>query len=213
IECDEVWSFVFAKEKSLRPEVRGTYGFGDCWLWTAIDPETKLIISYLVGQRTPADAHDFMYDLSARITNVTTLTTDGLKTYPDAVREAFGEFVNYGQTIKVYDQEPTNEARYSPATCIGCVKRAVIGAPRARDLSTSIVERSNLTIRSTNKRFARLTLGHSKKVENHEHSVAIFMAYYNFVRPHLSLGGKTPAQESGLADRRWTVEDLVRLTD
>ncbi len=213
VECDEVWSFILCKEKSLRPEIRGTYGLGDCWLWTAIDPETKVLISYLVGQRTPDDAQDFMRDLSARITNITTLTTDGLTSYPDAVREAFGEFVNYGQTIKVYDQEPANEARYSPAKCVGCKKRAVIGAPRGRDLSTSIVERSNLTIRSENKRFARLTLGHSKKVQNHEHSVAISVAYYNFARPHLSLGGKTPAQEAGLTDRKWTVEDLVRLAD
>ena len=147
VECDEVWSFVFAKEKSLRPEVRGTYGLGDCWLWTAIDPESKLMISYLVGQRTPEDAYDFMLDLSGRINNVTTLSTDGLNFYSDAIREAFGESVNYGQVVKIYAQEPANEARYSPTQCTGCKKKAVISGPRARNISTSIVERSNLTLR------------------------------------------------------------------
>ncbi len=213
VECDEVWSFVFCKEKTVRPEYRGTCGIGDCWLWTGIDSVSKLIIGYHVGRRTPDDAHAFMLDLAGRITNITTLATDGLASYPDAVREAFGDFVNYGMVVKVFDAEPAGEARYSPPKCVGCQKRAVIGAPRGRDLSTSIVERSNLTLRSTNKRFARLTLGHSKKLANHAHSIAITMAYYNWCRPHLSLKGKTPAQASGLADHKWDVADLVRFAD
>ncbi len=211
VETDEVWSFVFCKEKSLREEFRGVYGLGDVWLWTAIDPDTKLIISYLVGQRTPQDARDFMVDLSGRIVNTTTLSTDGLTFYPDAVSEAFGDCVHYGQVVKIFNQEPANEARYSPAKCTGCKKRAVLGGPRAKDISTSIIERSNLTLRSQNKRFARLTLGHSKKVANHEFSVALTMAYYNWCRPHLSLGGKTPAQAAGLTDRKMTIEDLIGL--
>jgi IS1 family transposase len=213
VECDEIWSFVFAKEKSLRPEVRGTYGIGDCWLWTAIDRDSKVIISYLVGQRTPEDARDFMMDLSTRITNTTTLSTDGLTCYPDAVSEAFGDCVHYGQVIKIFNQEPANEARYSPAKCTGCKKKAVLGAPRAKNISTSIVERSNLTLRSQNKRFARLTLGHSKKIANHEFSIALSMAYYNWCRPHLSLEGKTPAMAAGLTDRKMTIEDLIGLID
>lgn len=211
VETDEVWSFVFCKEKSLREEVRGTYGLGDCWLWTAIDPDTKLIISYHIGQRTPSDARDFMLDLSTRITNTTTLSTDGLNYYPPAVAEAFGDCVHYGQVIKMFNQEPANEARYSPAKCTGCKKVAVLGGPRGRDLGTSIIERSNLTLRSQNKRFARLTLGHSKKIANHEASIAIYWAYYNFCRPHLSLGGKTPAQAAGLTDRKMTLEELIGL--
>lgn len=213
METDEVWSFVFAKEKSLRPEDRGTYGLGDCWLWTAIDPETKLIISYHIGQRTPADARDFMMDLSTRINSVTTLSTNGLNYYPDAISEAFGDCVHYGQGIKTFNQEPANEARYSPAKRTSCKKKAVIGGQRGRDLGTSIIERSNLTLRSQNKRFARLTLGHSKKIANHEYSIAIYWAYYNWCRPHGSFEGSTPAQAAGLADRRWTLEHLIGLIE
>ncbi len=212
IECDEVWSFVWAKEKSLRPEHRGTRGIGDAWLWTAIDPDTKLLVSFHVGKRSPDDARAFTLDLASRLTNVTTLSTDGLGFYPDAVYEAFGDSVNYGQVVKVFTQEPPTDARYTPPKCVGCKKSAVLGGPRARDISTSIIERSNLTIRSQNRRFSRLTLGHSKKLANHEYSIALFWTYYNWVRPHASLAGKTPAQAAGLTDRRWTLEDLIGLT-
>jgi len=205
VETDEVWSFVYCKEKGLRPEFQGTYGLGDCWLWTAIDPDTKLIISYHIGQRTPTDAVDFMIDLSTRIVNETTLPTDGLNYYPDAVREAFGDCVHYGQVVKMFNQEPANEARYSPAKCTGCKKKAVIGGPRGKDISSSIIERSNLTLRQQNRRFTRLTLGHSKNVANHEYSIALYWAFYNWCRPHVSLKGKTPAQVSGLTDHRWTL--------
>lgn len=186
-------------------------GAGDCWTWTAIDPETKLMISYLIGLRTPGDAQAFMLDLAGRITNLTQLTTDGLTAYPPAVYEAFGIEIDYAQLIKVYREDRQTEARYSPATCVGCKKQHVIGAPDPAKISTSIVERSNLTMRMSMRRFTRLTNGHSKKVENHGHMVALFFAFYNFCRRHASLGGKTPAMVSGVTDHIWSIDDLISL--
>lgn len=211
VECDEVWSFVYGKAKNVARAKTPANGAGDCWTWTAIDPDTKLIISYLVGLRTPDDAAVFMFDLAGRITNITQLTTDGLTAYPQAVHEAFGQYVNYAQLIKVYKATGPDHGRYSPADCVGCRKEYVIGAADPNHISTSIVERSNLTIRMANRRFTRLTNGHSKKIENHGHAIALFFMYYNYCRPHAILKGNTPAQAAGLADHKWTLEELIGL--
>lgn len=214
VECDEIWSFVHCKQKRVSAAKAAPPGAGDCWTWTAIDPVTKLMISYLVGLCTPGDASAFMLDLAGRISNLTQLTSDGLGTYPDAVYNAFGTHVDFAQLIKVYRADRPDHARYSPAECIGCKKRHVIGAPDPKHISTSIVERSNLTVRMQMRRFTRLTNGHSKKIENHGHAVAMFFQFYNYCRPHQSLGRKTtPAMAAGLADRVWTLEELIGLLD
>ena len=211
VQCDEIWAFVHCKQKQLATAKAAPSGAGDAWTWTAIDPETKLIISYMIGLRSPADAQAFMLDLAGRIMNITQLTTDGLTSYPDAVYEAFGTDVDYAQLIKVYRTERPDHARYSPSTCVGCKQQHVIGCPDPEHISTSIIERSNLTVRMSMRRFTRLTNGHSKKLENHGHAVSVFFAFYNFCRKHASLGGKTPAMVAGLADRPMTLEELIGL--
>lgn len=214
VECDEVWAFVHCKQKRVSKAVAAPMGAGDCWTWTAIDADTKLVISYLIGLRTPQNAAALMLDLAGRVTNITQLTTDGLTSYPPAVYEAFGTDVDYAQLIKVYREDRQTEARYSPATCIGCKKQHVIGAPDPAKISTSIVERSNLTLRMHQRRYTRLTNGHSKKLSNHGHSTALFMAYYNWCRPHQALDRKTtPAMAAGLTDRVWTIDELIGLID
>lgn len=212
VECDEVWSFNYCKAKNVAKAKAAPEGAGDCWTWTAIDPNTKLIVSFYLGLRTGEDAREFMLDLAGRITNMTQLTTDGFVGYPQAVWEAFGTDVHYGQLIKVFKAEPANEARYSPASCVGCKKVKVHGRPDKDAISTSIVERSNLTIRMSMRRFTRLTNGHSKKVENHGHALAMFFMYYNYCRVHSSLK-MTPAQAAGLTDRAWTLDELIGLAD
>lgn len=211
IQCDEVWSFVHCKQKHVRAAKAAPAGAGDCWTWTAIDPETKLILTFHVGLRTESDAAIFMLDLADRITNLTQLTTDGLASYPPAVREAFGSFVNYAQLVKIYRETRPDHARYSPAEFIGCKVNRVEGAPDPAHVSTSIIERSNLTVRMSMRRFTRLTNGHSKKVENHGHAFALFVVYYNWCRPHMSLGGKTSAMVAGVADHIWTLDELIGL--
>ena len=213
VECDEVWSFVYAKAKNVPKAKVPVDGAGDCWTWTAIDPVTKLVLTFQVGLRTENDAAVFMLDLADRITNVTQLTTDGLASYPPAVYEAFGQYVNYGQLIKVFRATRPDHARYSPAECVGCRKESVIGAPDRDTMSTSIVERSNLTIRMSTRRFTRLTNGHSKKIESHGHAFALFTMHYNWCRKHASLGGRTPAMAAGLADHVWSMDELVALAD
>lgn len=210
VQCDEIWSFVGAKQKNASPEKQAE-GWGDAWTWTCLDRDTKLMISYYVGLRTPDDAREFMLDLAGRINNWTQLTTDGLLAYPDAVRNAFGNMVDYVQLVKVYRAERPNHARYSPASCIGCKKRHVQGLPKSDLVSTSHVERSNLTMRLQMRRFTRLTNAHSKKIENHGHAISLFFAYYNFCRKHASLDGRTPAMAAELADHVWTLEELIRL--
>lgn len=215
VQCDEIWAFTYCKNKTLPRAKAPVAGAGDTWTWTAIDPDSKLVISYLVGLRTPDDAAEFMLDLAGRITNLTQLTTDGMTSYPEAVYQAFGTHVDYAQLIKVYRAERPDHARYSPAECIGTRKQHVIGCPNPEHISTSIVERSNLTVRMSMRRFTRLTNGHSKKVENHGHAIALFFAYYNLCRPHASLGPKktTPAMVAGLADHAWSFDELIGLAD
>ena len=214
VQCDEIWSFVHCKQKRVSTAKAVPKGAGDCWTWTAIDSDTKLMISYLVGLRTPGDSGAFMLDLAGRITNLTQLTSNGLATYPDAVYNAFGTHVDFAQLIKVYRADRPDHARYSPAESVGGKKKHVIGCSDPEHISTSIVEWSNLNVRMQMRRFTRLTNGHSKKIENHGHAVAMFFQFYNYCRPHQTLGRKTtPAMAAGLADHVWTLEELIGLLD
>lgn len=198
IQCDEVWSFVGAKMKNTSEE-KISQGWGDAWTWTAIDADSKLIISYLLGQRGPAWAKAFMEDVASRISSRIQLTTDGLKMYAEAVEGAFGCDVDYAMLIKLYGAD-SFDTKYSPGECIGTQSAVLQGKPDPKHISTSFVERQNLTMRMSMRRFTRLTNGFSKKVENHEHMLAIYFMYYNYCRVHQTLR-VTPAMEAGLADQ------------
>lgn len=211
LQCDEVWSFVGAKEKNTTEETKAK-GWGDCWTWTALDADTKLIPCWYVGERNADAAYHFMSDLAARLAHRAQLTTDGHKPYLLAVEDAFGGQVDYAQLVKIYGEGPKTEARYSPAQCMGARKAVISGRPDYAHVSTSHVERSNLTIRMGNRRFTRLTNAFSKKVENHEAMLALFFCFYNFCRIHQSLR-VTPAMASGIAGRVWEIEDIVGLLD
>lgn len=213
IQCDEVWSFVHCKAKNIQNAKSRDFGIGDCWNWTAIDPDSKLLITYHIGLRTPTDARIFMLDLAGRVNSAPQLTTDGLGFYIDAVRNAFGDDVDFAQLIKVFKTPSPDHSRYSPGECIGCEKKRIQGNPDFKDVSTSIVERSNLTIRMSMKRYARLSNGHSKKIENHCDAFAVFTMHYNYCRKHLTLKGKTPAMAAGLADHVWTMDELIGLIE
>jgi len=209
VQCDEIWSFVGAKAKNASPEKKAE-GWGDCWTWTALDADTKLMISFRLGDRTLATAYDFMHDLADRIANRIQLTTDGYKVYLEAVESAFNEEVDYSMLHKVYRSNPEGETRYSPAKCIGCTTQTISGAPDPKHVSTSFVERQNLTMRMSMRRFTRLTNGFSKKLENHAAMVALYFMYYNFARVHQTLR-VTPAMEAGIADHVWSIEEIVGL--
>jgi len=211
IECDEVWSFVGAKEKNTTEESKAN-GWGDCWTWTSICADTKLIPCWYVGTRDAAAAFHFMHDLSDRLAHRVQLTTDGHKPYLLAVESAFGGEIDYAQLIKIYGEGPKTEARYSPAQCMGTRKAVVSGAPNKEHVSTSFIERSNLTLRMGNRRFTHLTNAFSKKVENHEAMLALFFCYYNFAKIHQTLRC-TPAMEAGVATRLWSIKDIVALLD
>lgn len=212
IQCDEIWAFCYSKQKNVPEEHKGEFGYGDVWTWTALDADTKLMIGYHLGLRTPGDAAEFMMDLAGRINNITQITTDGLKAYPEAIRNAFGNSVNYAQIIKVYRAERPEHARYSPAHCIGAEKKWIQGFPNSEKASTSHVERSNLTMRMQMRRFTRLTNGFSKKVENLGHAISLHFMHYNFCRVHQTLR-ITPAMAAGLSDHVWELEELVGLLD
>ena len=212
IEVDEIWSFVGCKEANRK---RGKQGDGDCWTWTAIDADSKLIISYLIGLRTGAYAEVFMEDIADRVdTPRPQITSDGLSAYPEAVDKIFGADVDYAQLVKTYGRDPDEpEHRYSPAKCISVEMGRVQGNPDRKNISTSYIERSNLTVRMANRRFTRLTNAFSKKWQNHVHALALQFFWYNFGRKHITLKGKTPAMVTGLTDRAWTVADLVKLLE
>lgn len=212
VECDEVWSFCYAKQKNVPEEKRGEFGYGDVWTWTALDSDSKLIISYLVGLRDAGYAYEFMQDVASRLSNRVQLTTDGHKPYLEAVEGAFGIDVDYAMLQKIYGAERAGEARYSPAKCIGTKRAAITGNPNPDHISTSYVERSNLTLRLMNRRFTRLTLGFSKKIENHVHAIALFAFHYNFCKIHKTLR-VTPAMEAGLTDHVWELGELVALLE
>jgi len=212
VQCDEIWSFIGAKERAIRqnPEIlKRNPDAGDVWTFTAIDADSKLCVSYLVGDRTAANAFGIMSDVRARMTERIQLTTDQLTIYMKAVDRAFGGDVDYGMLHKIYKGQD-GAGRYSPAECIGAEKRAMIGDPDPAHISTSYVERANLTMRMHMRRFTRLTNAFSKKIEMHAHMVALHFAYYNFVRIHETLR-VTPAMAAGLADRAWEVADLLAL--
>jgi IS1 family transposase len=210
VQCDEIWAFVLGKDKNLKME-QVQAGFGSVWTWTAIDADSKLIITYMLGDRGAETAHAFMKDVASRISNRIQLTTDGHRVYAEAVENAFGSEVDYAMLVKVYGASNDNpESRYSPATCIGCRTGVLSGNPEPKYISTSYVERSNLSMRMGMRRFTRLTNGYSKKVENHGHQVALYFFHYNFCRVHSSLR-VTPAMEAGLTDHVWTLAELCAL--
>ncbi len=209
VQCDEIWSFVGAKQKNVN---EGAAGYGDVWTWTAICADTKLVASWMVGSRDGEAANAFMADLAPRLANRVQLTTDGHRAYLEAVEDAFGANVDYAMLVKLYGapQGRENERRYSPAECTGTVRQAVQGDPDPRHVSTSYVERQNLTMRMSMRRFTRLTNGFSKKIENHAHAVALHFMFYNFGRIHKTLR-VTPAMQAGIADHVWTLEEIAAL--
>jgi IS1 family transposase len=212
IQCDEIWAFVGAKKKNVTPEQKAQ-GWGDVWTWTAIDADSKLCISYLVGGRDAGWAAEFMHDIAGRIDHRIQLTTDSHKSYLEAVEGAFGLDIDYAMLQKIYGAPNIEDQRkYSPATCIGSDMKVVSGNPDPKHVSTSYVERQNLTMRMSMRRFTRLTNGFSKKVENLEHAVALHFMHYNFCRVHQTLR-VTPAMEAGLANHVWTLEELVGLLE
>ena len=213
IQCDEIWSFCYAKQKNVPAEKRGQFGFGDVWTWTAICADTKLVPSWAIGGRDATVAYWFMHDLASRLRNRVQLTTDGHRVYLNAVESAFGCEIDYAMLVKLYGNDPRpEEARYSPAQCIGAMAATITGDPDPRHISTSYVERQNLTMRMGMRRFTRLTNGFSKKVQNLEHAVALHFMHYNFCRVHQTLR-VTPAMEAEITDRIWNIEDVVRLLD
>jgi len=212
LQCDEIWSFVGAKAKNTSLKKKAE-GWGDTWTWTAIDADTKLCVSYLVGGRDALSGDEFMQDCASRIRGRVQITTDGHRVYLDAVEDAFGAEVDYAQLQKIFGApSEEDQRRYSPARCIGCDIKVVSGNPDPKHVSTSFVERQNLTMRMSMRRFTRLTNAFSKKFENHCHSVALYFMYYNFCRVHQTLR-VTPAMESGLADHVWSLEELIGLLD
>lgn len=212
VQCDEIWSFIYAKEKNLPEHLQGKYGLGSVWTWVALDADSKLAVSWLVGNRDAEYARDFMEDVAARLKNRVQLTTDGLKAYLDAVDQAFGTEIDFAQLVKLYGKSLEGEHRYSPAECTGIIKTPITGKPRMKHVSTSYVERQNLTMRMNMRRFTRLTNAFSKKVENHAHAIALHFMYYNFVRIHKSLR-VTPAMAAGITKKLWDIEDLAGLLE
>lgn len=209
LEVDEIWAFCYSKAKNVPEEKRGTFGFGDVWTFTAIDAETKLIPSYMVGPRDGGTATEFMQDLAGRLSNRVQITTDGLKVYVGAVLDAFGGDVDFAMLNKIY-ASTQEEHRYSPAVCTGCEKRAIQGNPDPKRVSTSYVERSNLSMRMGLRRYTRLTNAHSKKLENHCAALAIYFMHYNFARYHSTIRC-SPAMAAGVDSHLWSVEEIVAL--
>ena len=212
VQVDEIWSFTYAKAKNVPTAKKAPEGAGDTWTWTGLDADSKLIVSWLVGPRDAGSAFTFASDLKTRLANRVQLTSDGLRLYVDAVEDVFGADVDYAQLVKLYGASGENETRYSPAKCIGCLSKAVTGNPDPKHVSTSYVERANLTMRMHMRRFTRLTNGFSKKVENHIHMVALYAVFYNFTKIHKTLR-VTPAMAAGLTDRVWNMEEIVRLLE
>jgi IS1 family transposase len=216
IQCDEIWSFCYAKQKNVPNDKQGQFGCGDIWTWTAIDADTKLVPSWLVGLRDAGCAYKFMNDLKGRLANRVQLTTDGHKVYLWAVEDAFGSEVDYAMLVKLYGQEPENEKRYSPAQCIVAEPHVIQGNPDPNKISTSFAERQNLTMRMSMRRFTRLTNAFSKKLENHIFALALYFMHYNFARPHKTLANpypRTPAMAAGLTNDIWTFEEIVKLVN
>jgi IS1 family transposase len=210
VQVDEIWSFVGCKQKNVTAEKMEGAICGDAWTFVAIDADTKLVLSWLIGRRDAGFATDFLQDVAGRLSNRVQLTTDGHKMYLTAVPDAFGEGIDYAQLIKVYGNDPEGQKRYSPAQCLGTTRQAVIGEPDPAHVSTSYIERQNLTMRMQIRRFTRLTNAFSKKIENHCHAVALFYMWYNFGRVHQTLR-VTPAVEAGISQHIWSIGEIVSL--
>jgi len=210
IQCDEIWSFVYAKQKNVTGKMLEHGHAGDVWTWTAIDAETKLVPCWMVGGRDANAARAFIGDLAGRLATRVQLTTDGHKAYLEAVEGAFGCEVDYAMLIKLYGNEPEAEVRYSPAQCIGSRTEIITGRPQPEHISTSYAERQNLTMRMCMRRFTRLTNAFSRKIENHAAAVALYFMYYNLIRVHKTLRC-SPAMAAGVTDRLWDVADIVAL--
>ncbi len=213
IQCDEIWSFVYAKAKNLPEQYAGTFGYGDVWTWTAIDADTKLVPSWAVGRRDGFTAQAFIRDLADRLATRVQLTTDGHKVYLEAVEGAFGSEIDYAMLVKLYEGDSGKareaHARYSPPTCLGTRTVCVTGQPDPDYISTSFAERQNLSMRMGMRRFTRLTNAFSKKVDNHKAAIALYFMHYNFARIHKTLR-VTPAMEAGMADHVWSLEEIAR---
>ncbi len=214
IQCDEIWSFCYAKAANVPEDKRGAFGFGDVWTWTALCADTKLVPTWLIGRRDSYTAWLFIQDLAGRLAHRVQLTTDGHKVYLEAVENAFGADVDYAMLVKLYggDSGREAEARYSPAQCLGTRTVCIAGNPDPANISTSFAERNNLTLRMSMRRFTRLTNAFSKKVDNLKAAVALHFMHYNFARIHQTLR-VTPAVEAGVADHVWSTEEIVGLLD
>ena len=213
VECDEVWQFCYAKAKNVPEDKRNTFGYGDVWTWTAIDSDSKLIVSWLVGNRDTECAVMFMEDVASRIRTRIQLTTDGHRPYLEAVEGAFGMDIDYAMLVKIYSGGPIAvDTRYSPPKIVSSTAEVIKGNPNPKHISTSYVERQNLTMRMHIRRFTRLTNAFSKKIENHAAAVALHFVHYNFCRVHQTLR-VTPAMEAGIVDRVWSIADIVGLLD
>jgi IS1 family transposase len=212
IQIDEIWQFVYAKAKNVPAKKQGIFGYGDVWTWVAIEADSKLVPSWRIGPRDAGTAHELMTDLAGRLRTRVQLTTDGHRAYLDAVEDAFGADVDYAVLQKLYGSMPENETRYSPSRIIGVRSEIIRGEPDPKHISTSFVERQNLTMRMSMRRFTRLTNAFSKKLENHAAAVALHYMHYNFGRIHKTLR-VTPAMAAGLSNRVWSLEEIVGLLD
>jgi IS1 family transposase len=212
IQVDEIWSFVYSKQANAPNTKSRMEGRGDCWTWTALDADSKLMVTWYVGQRHGDAAYEFMCDLKERLANRVQLTSDGLRAYVDAVSGTFGDDIDYAQLVKLYGPAPGGQRRYSPPVCKGAIKNPIHGNPAEEHISTAYVERQNLNMRMHMRRFTRLTNAFSKKVENHALNVALFATYYNFVRIHKTLR-VTPAMAAGVTDKLWEIGDIVALIE
>jgi IS1 family transposase len=216
LQVDEIWSFVYSKKDNVPEDKQGQFGVGDVWTFTAIDAESKLVPSWLVGSRDANCASIFIGDLKNRLANRVQITSDGHKMYLEAVEKTFGSEVDYAMLVKLYGSEPETEKRYSPAECISTEKHIIQGNPDTKAISTSYVERQNLTMRMSMRRFTRLTNAFSKKLENHIYALALYFMHYNFARTHKTLANpypRTPAMASGIANHVWAIEEIVKLTN
>jgi IS1 family transposase len=210
LELDEIWAFCYSKQKNVPEDKQGTFGYGDVWAFTAIDADTKLIPSFLVGSRDAGTATEFCQDLASRLSYRPQITTDGLKVYVGALEDAFNGELDYAMLQKIYAAAPGGETRYSPAECTGCQKTAISGNPDPKRISTSYVERANLSIRMGLRRYTRLTNAHSKKLENHCAALAIYFMYYNFARVHSTIRC-SPAMAAGVTPHLWSIAEIVNL--